>query len=341
MRNILLLSLCGLIFFTMLTAGFSLKSLSTPITFQQDQTLEVLYGDSVHKVARKLQQQNIYPHPKLLIAYAKLFDMTNIKAGEYKLNSGDSVLMVLDNMVRGKVIQNSVTLLEGWTSKQAIEALQQTPGIVTTLDLTQPSSILAAVDAADEYQHIEGIFYPDTYFFSKGTKDRDILKIAYDKTQSVLQSAWQANTPALPYKNPYEVLIMASIIERETAIDAEREQIAGVFVERLLRGMKLQTDPTVIYGMGDSYQGNIRRKDLLTPTAYNTYTIKGLPPTPIALASEASIKAALNPLLNGMLYFVAKGDGYHQFSSNLADHQQAVRDYQLNRKKDYRSSPTP
>lgn len=134
---------------------------------------------------------------------------------------------------------------------------------------------------------------------------------------------------------------MASIIERETAIDAEREQIAGVFVERLLRGMKLQTDPTVIYGMGDSYQGNIRRKDLLTPTAYNTYTIKGLPPTPIALASEASIKAALNPLLNGMLYFVAKGDGYHQFSSNLADHQQAVRDYQLNRKKDYRSSPTP
>jgi UPF0755 protein len=159
--------------------------------------------------------------------------------------------------------------------------------------------------------------------------------------QQVLEDAWAKKANKLPYKTPYEALIMASIIERETGVGEERAQISGVFVERLYKGMRLQTDPTVIYGMGDAYQGKIRRKDLTQPTPYNTYTIKGLPPTPIALANASSVHAALHPLLNGHIYFVAKGDGYHQFSKNLPDHRAAVKKYQLNRKSSYRSSPKP
>lgn len=339
MKNFIALSLCALIFLGMLTAGLSLKHLSSPATFENT-TIDVIYGDSMYKVAEKMQNAGIVEYPRLLVIYARLFDLApKIKAGEYEVTSGQSPLQVLDSIVKNKVIEYKVTLIEGWTAKEAITALQAADGIVTTLNVNNPQSILAAVGADKAYTHIEGIFYPDTYSYRKGTKDVDILNIAHKKMTKVLANAWATKADKLPYKTPYEALIMASIIERETGVGAERAQISGVFVERLYKGMKLQTDPTVIYGMGDKYNGKIRRKDLLEPTAYNTYTIRGLPPTPIALANESSVQAALHPLLNGKLYFVAKGDGYHQFSSNLKDHRAAVKKYQLNRKSSYRSTP--
>lgn len=340
MKNILALSLSALIFLGMLAAGLSLKQLSSPVELTEETTIDVIYGDSIHKVANKLQAAGIIEYPRLLVIYARLFDLApKIKAGEYRVKSGQSPLQVLDNIIKNKVIEYQITLIEGWTAKEAITALQGANGIITTLDINKPKSILDALGASDSYTHIEGIFYPDTYSYRKGTKDLDILKIAHSKMNKVLASAWATKADKLPYKSPYEALIMASIIERETGVGAERAQISGVFVERLYKGMRLQTDPTVIYGMGDRYKGKIRRKDLLEHTPYNTYTIRGLPPTPIALANESSVQAALHPLLNGKIYFVAKGDGYHQFSSNLKDHRAAVKKYQLSRKSSYRSTP--
>ncbi len=341
MKNIIALLLCAAIFMAMLVAGLSLKHLSDPVALDEPVTIDVIYGDSIHKVAAKMEKAGLINYPKLLVIYARLFDMAHkIKAGEYQVESGQSPLIVLDNIVNNRVIEYEVTLIEGWTSKEAMTALQNAKGIVKTLDISNTESVLKAVGAYDKYRHIEGIFYPDTYHYRQGTKDLDILKVAYQKMDQVLTEAWAVKADNLPYKNAYEALIMASIIERETSVGTERAQISGVFVERLNRGMKLQTDPTVIYGMGDNYKGKVRRKNLLEPTPYNTYVIKGLPPTPIALANEASVHAALHPLLNGKLYFVAKGDGYHYFSETYKEHQKAVREYQLNRKSSYRSTPT-
>ena len=324
----------------MLVAGLSLKELSKPLSNVMPQTVTVEKGDSIYRVAEKIEKQGIFSYPKLWVWYGRIFDMAHlIKAGEYDVKPEMSALMLLDDMAKGKAVFNKVTLIEGWTAKEAINAIQQADGIVKTLDINDMQSILKAVGAETKYQHMEGIFYPDTYKFYSGSRDVDILKQAYLRLDKELESAWQLKDKNLPYKNAYEALVMASIIEKETAVGEERGQIAGVFVERLKKRMRLQTDPTVIYGMGDKYNGNIRRRDLLTPTPYNTYTIKALPPTPIALATKDSIHAALHPLLNGKIYFVAKGDGYHYFSKTLKEHQAAVREYQLKRKSGYRSAP--
>ena len=189
--------------------------------------------------------------------------------------------------------------------------------------------------------HPEGRFFPDTYLFTSSETDLDLLRRAFERMEEVLATEWQAKAENLPYDSPYEALIMASIVERETGAVHEREEVAGVFVRRLEKGMRLQTDPTVIYGMGEKYQGRITRKDLRTHTDYNTYRIDGLPPTPIALPGREAIHAALNPAEGDTLYFVARGDGTHKFSKTLAEHQKAVRAFQLNRRSDYRSSPAP
>ncbi|NRB41614.1 MAG: endolytic transglycosylase MltG [Pseudomonadales bacterium] len=340
MKKTILLFLCTIPFFTMLSAGLALKELSKPLTLENSVRVDVVYGDSIYKVAAKLHKADIVNYPKLWVWYARAFDMAEkIKVGEYQVESGTSQLQVLDDIVKGKVVQYTVTFLEGWTTADAIKALHKSQGIVKTLEAKDHKLILTSIGADQRFSHSEGLLYPETYQYSRGNKDRDIMRQAYQRLIKELDAAWLAREKNLPYKNAYEALTMASIIERETAVESERKQIAGVFVRRLNKGMKLQTDPTVIYGMGDAYKGKIRSRDLRKPTPYNTYTIKALPPTPISLPTAASIKAALHPLDNGMIYFVAKGNGQHQFSKTLTQHNAAVKKYQLNRSKNYRSSP--
>jgi UPF0755 protein len=340
MKQKLLLALCLIPFTFMLLAGLALKQLSQPLADVREQTIHVAKGESIYHVANTLKEQGVFAYPKLWVWYGRLFEMSHIKAGEYAVSPEMNALQLLDDMNKGKAVFKKVTLIEGWTTAEAINAIQQAEGIIATLNARDMQQVLKAVGADTQYQHYEGIFYPDTYKYHSGSRDVDILKKAYLRLDSELNAAWALRAKNLPYNNAYEALIMASIIEKETAVGEERGQIAGVFVERLNKGMRLQTDPTVIYGMGDSYDGNIRRRDLLAPTPYNTYTINGLPPTPIALATKASIQAALHPLLNGNIYFVAKGDGYHYFSKTLKEHQKAVREYQLKRKSNYRSAPS-
>lgn len=343
MKQKLLLVFTALIFLSVLSAGLSLKYLSSPIDLAGETRVEVLYGDSVYKVADKLEQAGVLQYPALWVWYARLFDMApRVKAGEYRISGDHSPLQILDDMVNARVIEYKVTLVEGWTVSDAINALHNARGIVATLEPGDHKAILKAVNADEQYTHSEGLFFPSTYHYVKGTKDREILRHAYQRLEKELKNAWQqVQDKDLPYKNAYDLLVMASLIEKETAADEEREQIAGVFVARLNRGMRLQTDPTVIYGMGDRYKGKIGWADLRNPTPYNTYTRHGMPPTPIALPGARSLQAAANPLLNGKLYFVGKGDGYHHFSETLAEHNEAVRKYQLNRSDDYRSTPTP
>ena len=225
-------------------------------------------------------------------------------------------------------MQYTFTIIEGITSKQLIASLAADKRLVRTLKAESLKDVLLLIDGNS--RHGEGEFAPDTYYFSAGTTDRAILKRAHKLMQDNLAKAWLKKADNLPYETPYEALIMASIIEKETGNASERSQIAGVFVRRLEKGMRLQSDPTVIYGMGEEYTGNISKKDLMRDTTYNTYTRQGLPPSPIALTGKAAIEAALNPAGGDSLYFVAMGrEGRHVFSSNLAEHNKAVRKYQL------------
>jgi len=288
---------------------------------------EVIKGNSLDSISRRLNYKA--PHNNLwlkLLAYESNLT-TKLKAGEYELIAGMLPKEFLVLLSQGKVRQYDITLVEGWNFKQVKQALIRQEGITSVLSGLSDAAILKTL--GNHYPHIEGTFFPDTYRYEKGTTDLAILTRAYQKMQTVLSEQWQHKSADLPLKNSYEALILASIIEKETANGSERSKIAGVFVQRLLRGMRLQTDPTVIYGMGDNYQGNIRKKDLRTKTAYNTYRIKGLPPTPIAMPSKESIYAALHPEQSDNLYFVAKGkQGLHQFSATLAEHNKAVNRYQ-------------
>lgn len=307
---------------------------------QQESQFDVLYGDSVVRFANNLKYQGLFEYPQIVVLASRIYKLTALKAGEYQINADMTLMDLLAKVNRGDVIAYNVTLIEGLTVRQALSQLQAAQGIVTTIEEFNQESLLRSMGASEKFTHAEGLISADTYRYIKGTKDRAILARAHQQLLSQLEQAWQAaQGKNLPYKSAYELLIMASIIERETSVEEERRQVAGVFVQRLKKGMRLQTDPTVIYGMGDAYQGKITRKDLRTKTPYNTYTISGLPPTPIALVSKASLEAAANPLLNDKLYFVAKGDGYHYFSATLAEHEQAVTRYQRQRREDYRSTP--
>ncbi len=250
-----------------------------------------------------------------------------IHVGEYALTPGMLPLELLDNMVSGKVVQYSFTIIEGWNFRQMMAALGRHEKIKSTLQGLDDSDIMARLGY--EGEHPEGRFLPDTYHFPANSSDVDFLKRAYEAMERRLAAEWQQREEGLPLKSPYEALILASIIEKETAVPAERAQIAGVFIRRLQRNMRLQTDPTVIYGMGERFDGNIRRRDLRRDTPYNTYTRKGLPPTPIAMPSGDAIHAALHPEAGSSLYFVAKGDGSHHFSDTNEEHNRAVRRYQL------------
>lgn len=314
--------------------------LKTPLNISSEgYTYELKQGQTLGHLANDLSAQKLLEYPRLLRLYARLTDTSKVHAGEYFFAQGTTPETLLEKLGKGEVVLYQVTFVEGWTFKQAVTVLENNSSVRHELSGKTEKEQLALLNLPIE--HPEGWFFPDTYSFSRNTSDIEILQKAYHRMEQLLNAEWEKRAPGLPYKNAYEALIMASIIERETGHHSEREQIAGVFVRRLQQGMKLQTDPTVIYGMGDKYRGRIARKNLEEATAYNTYVIGGLPPTPIALPSAASIKAALNPAAGNALYFVAKGDGTSEFSDTLDAHNQAVRRYQLNRRSDYRAAPPP
>jgi UPF0755 protein len=287
----------------------------------------VTAGSGVRGAAQEIAKSGVPVQPVLLEALARLSGKDGrIKAGSYELEPGMSPQRLIEQLVRGEFAQNSLVVIEGWTFKQMRQAVADNTALKHDTVNLSDAELLARVTA--DYPHPEGLFFPDTYLFAKGASDLQIYKRAHALMQKKLEEGWARRAPDLPYKTPYEALVMASIVEKETGQKADREMIAGVFVNRLRKGMLLQTDPTVIYGMGERYHGNIRKRDLQTDTPYNTYTRAGLPPTPIALPGAAALVAALNPARTDALYFVARGDGSSHFSGSLDEHNQAVNKYQ-------------
>ena len=285
-------------------------------------------GRSLSAVVYDLYKKKIISHPRYLLLYARLNGLSNeMQAGDYRLTSSLKTIEFLNHIFTGKVVQYSFTIIEGWSFKQLLAELAQQPKIKHTITDKSFKDVMNDLNAPGI--HHEGQFLPDTYLFPDQLTDIEFLKRAYDAMQRVLNQQWENRAVGLPYKTPYEALIMASIIEKETGLASEREQIAGVFIRRLEKKMRLQTDPTVIYGMGDKFNGNLRKRDLLDDTPYNTYRRSGLPPTPIALPGKDAIYAALHPAEGNALYFVARGDGSHVFSATLDEHNQAVIKYQL------------
>lgn len=306
---------------------------------EAQRVVEVVRGESVAQVARRLADTGLLSKPAVWRYYARFIEPDPIRAGEYQLPAAVSPVALLHTLQSGAVIHYSVTLVEGRTFAELVQHLALAPRLQSRLlGLSQEQQL---TKLGLDIDHPEGWFYPDTYSYVSGDTDVDVLQRAHRRMQTVLASEWQNRAPDLPYESPYEALIMASIIERETGVPYERPAIAGVFVRRLQKGMRLQTDPTVIYGMGDAYKGRITRAHLRTPTPYNTYTIHGLPPTPIAMPGGHAIHSALNPEDGDTLYFVARGDGSHHFSVTLDEHNQAVNRYQRNRREGYRSTPLP
>lgn len=287
-------------------------------------------GESIRLIAHRLQEQGILRSSLYLQVYARMEGLAHrLKTGEYLFKPGTTPRTLLEQIVAGRVIQYPLTIVEGWTFRRMLEAVASHPKLKHTLAGLNEAEIMARLGYSG--QHPEGRFFPDTYYFPADTSDADFLKRAYTTLERRLQETWEQRSPDLPLKTPYEALILASIIEKETALPDERRQVAGVFVRRLQKGMLLQTDPTVIYGLGDRFDGNLHKQDLLADTPYNTYTRSGLPPTPIALPGAASIAAAVAPAGGNALYFVATGEGRHVFSRTLEEHNYWVRLYQLNR----------
>ena len=290
------------------------------------QVLVISAGDTYSRFIDQLAQKNQVHFPIVLKLYQKFMIHDSMKAGVYEITQGMSIRQVLELLSNAENAQmNRILVIEGTNFKQLIQNLKKNENVTKTILNLPQDQILKQLDIP--YSHPEGLFAPDTYFFAKGETDKKILTDLYRRQMKSLDEAWANKAANLPYKDKYQALIMASIIEKETSLDSELQQVSGVFVRRLKIGMRLQTDPTVIYGMGDSYQGNITRNDLRTPTAYNTYTIDGLPPTPIALPSKKAIEAAMHPDDAQNIYFVATGNGGHKFTASLAAHNRAVQDY--------------
>jgi len=300
---------------------------------------EIKPGVPLTTIARKLKTANIISDDSLFLWLIKLEDKEkNIKAGEYVIKNGSTPKDILLLFVSGQVKQYPFTIVEGWSFKQLMVALSSNLQMAHTLKGKSNKEIMASI--GHENEHPEGRFLPDTYKFPAGSSDVAFLKRAYNAMNKLLEKAWQNRADGLPLKNKYEALILASIVEKETGFAGERAQIAGVFTRRLQKRMRLQTDPTVIYGLGDEYDGNLKKKHLKQDGPYNTYRRFGLTPTPIAMPSEAAIHAALHPEAGDTLYFVAKGNGRHYFSSTIKEHNKAVRKFQIRQRKvNYRSTP--
>lgn len=310
------------------------RYLETPLSVEDAGTTFVVErGWSARRVSSELEKRGIIDRKYWFDLYARLSDKASgIKSGEFVLQPDITVPELFDTLVKGQTIQYSHSIIEGSNWKEAIAQVAASDELTHTLgDLSQLSeqSLMELVGYPD--LHPEGQFFADTYAFPRGTTDIDYLKRSKRVLDRVLAEEWENRADDLPLQTPYEALVLASIVEKETAVPSERPLIAGVFLSRINKKMRLQTDPTVIYGMGESYDGNIRRKDLTTDTPYNTYTRAGLPPTPISMVGREAINAVLNPESTTSLYFVSRGDGTHQFSDTLEQHNAAVRKYQLRR----------
>ncbi len=305
-------------------------SVDSPLPIRQPVSLTIKKGQGIGAVTQDLRQRGIVAEPVWIRLLARVQGVSQqLKYGEYELSPGLTQRGLLDMIVSGRTRHLPVTIIEGWTFRQMRALLAQHPGLrQETADKT-PEEIMTLVGMPGRPP--EGQFFPDTYFTSRTTSDLDILRQAHRKMQSLLAAEWAARAPNLPLASPEDALTLASIVEKETGRDEERPAIAGVFVRRLQQGMRLQTDPTVIYGMGDLFKGNLRKDDLRRDTPYNTYTRAGLPPTPIALPGRRALHAALHPAEGTALYFVGKGDGSHVFSTTLDEHERAVDHYQRHR----------
>ncbi|MDO9219355.1 MAG: endolytic transglycosylase MltG [Lacisediminimonas sp.] len=284
-------------------------------------------GSGTRAATEQIEAAGVPVQPMLLELLARLTGSSaRIKAGSYEIEGGTTPRRLIQQLVRGEFAQHALTVIEGWTFGQMRQAINAHKSLSHDTASLSDAELMAKI--SPDFKLPEGLFFPDTYLFAKGASDLQVYRQAHGLMLARLNEAWQARVPGLPYKTPYEALIMASIVEKETGLHSERDMIASVFVNRLRIGMMLQTDPTVIYGMGQQFQGNLRKRDLQSDTPYNTYTRAGLPPTPIALPGVAALKAALNPAQSDMLYFVSRGNGSSHFSGNLDDHNRAVNKFQ-------------
>ena len=306
----------------------------TPVNVTQDQLLTIDRGTTGSKLAALLEQEKILDNADLLPWLLKLQPQLNkVKAGTYSLTGVKTLQDLLDMINSGKEAQFSVKFIEGKTFKEWRKNLENAPHLKQTLQGKSDKEIMALLDipavakAVYEWNNMDGWLYPDTYNYTPNSTDLELLKRSTTRLQKALDKAWNERDENLPLTDPYQMLILASVVEKETGIAAERPQVASVFINRLKANMKLQTDPTVIYGMGESYTGNIRKKDLETMTSYNTYMIEGLPPTPIAMVSESALQAVAHPAKTDFYYFVADGSGGHKFTRNLNEHNKAVQEY--------------
>jgi len=342
-RKFLLLLETGLVLAGLMLGASAWKihsALVQPLNIAQEELLEVPKGTTPNRTFLRLEADGLIKDSFWLRVYWR-FNLPKqpLHSGEYRMLPGMTVEGLIDLWKRGEMVQYSVTLVEGWNFHQVRAALAKEEKLDHTLEGLSDSQVMEKLGHAGLFP--EGRFFPDTYRFVRGMTDVELLKTAYDRLDEVLAKEWNQRATDLPYSDPYQALIMASLVEKETGVPQERGQIAGVFVRRMAIGMLLQTDPTVIYGLGDRYSGKLTRAHLKEPTPYNTYVIAGLPPTPIAMVGREAIHAALNPVAGNSLYFVARGDGSHVFSDDLDAHNNAVREYQLKRRADYRSSPAP
>jgi UPF0755 protein len=316
------------------------SALVQPLNITQEELLEVPKGTNPNRTFLRMEADGVIKDAFWLRVYWR-FNLPKqpLHSGEYRMTPGMTVEGLIDLWKRGEMVQYSLTLVEGWNFHQVRAALAKEEKLEQTLNGLSDSQVMEKLGHNGIFP--EGRFFPDTYRFVRGMSDTELLKTAYERLDEVLAKEWNQRAADLPYSGPYQALIMASLVEKETGVPQERGQIAGVFVRRMAIGMLLQTDPTVIYGLGDRYNGKLTRAHLKEATPYNTYMIAGLPPTPIAMVGREAIHAALNPVEGSSLYFVARGDGSHVFSDDLDAHNNAVREFQLKRRADYRSSPAP
>lgn len=336
-KVILFILLCALGLWLFVLLNFRL-ALTQQLRFPENaRTLLVGKGDTISGILHDLENQGVLSRARWLIWHARLNEATLIRTGEYELThelTGEELLFRLSS---GRVLQYQLTFIEGSTVADAMAILSSQPKLIN--DIKEMT--------VDEYRTLfgftpdraEGWFFPDTYSYVSGSKMSDVMLQSHRRLRAILDEEWQKREKDLPYTSPYDALIMASIIEKETGVAHERAEIAGVFVRRLQKGMRLQTDPTVIYGLGKEFSGNLKRSHLKESTPYNTYLIDGLPPTPIALVGKESLHAALHPAVGNALFFVARGDGTHEFTATLSEHEVAVSRYQLQRSSNYRSTP--